>query len=159
MAKTNSSDGPKIKVITTNRRAGYDFTLVSRFEAGIMLTGTEVKSLRENKCSLQEAYVMSLKNSDELYIVSMTIPEYSLGNRENHDPTRTRKLLLHKREIRKLQDAVKEKGMTIIPLQIYFSDHLVKLEIALAKPKKNYDKRESTKSKEVERDLKRKYKV
>lgn len=159
MAKTNSSDGPKIKVITTNRRAGYDFTLVSRFEAGIMLTGTEVKSLRENKCSLQEAYVMSLKNSDELFIVSMTIPEYSLGNRENHDPTRTRKLLLHKREIRKLQDAVKEKGMTIIPLQIYFSDHLVKLEIALAKPKKNYDKRESTKSKEVERDLKRKYKV
>ncbi|MFA7326605.1 MAG: SsrA-binding protein SmpB [Candidatus Kapaibacterium sp.] len=159
MAKSDSMSGPKFKVITTNRRASYDYTLVSRYEAGIMLTGTEVKALRENKCSLQEAYVMFPKNGDDLFIMSMTIPEYSMGNRENHEPTRTRKLLLHKREIKKLKDAVKEKGMTIIPLQIYFSDHLVKLEIALAKPKKNYDKRESTKTKEVERDLKRKYKV
>jgi len=159
MARPDSNSGPKFKTITTNRRASYDYTLVSRYEAGIMLTGTEVKALRENKCSLQEAYVMFHKNSDDLFIMSMTIPEYSLGNRENHEPTRTRKLLLHKREIKKLKDAVKEKGMTIIPLQIYFSDHLVKLEIALAKPKKNYDKRESTKKKEVERDLKRKYKV
>lgn len=159
MAKSDSNSGPKFKVITTNRRASYDYSLVSRYEAGIMLTGTEVKALRENKCSLQEAYVVSPKNSDDLFIMSMTIPEYSLGNRENHEPTRTRKLLLHKREIKKLKDAVKEKGMTIIPLQIYFSDHLVKLEIALAKPKKNFDKRESTKKKEVERDLKRKYKV
>ena len=159
MAKSDSSSGPNFKVITTNRRASYDFTLVSRYEAGIMLTGTEVKALRENKCSLQEAYVMFPKNGDELFVMSMTIPEYSMGNRENHEPTRSRKLLLHKREINKLQDAVKEKGMTIIPLKIYFSDHLVKLEIALAKPKKNYDKRESTKTKEVERELKRKYKV
>lgn len=159
MAKSDPMSGPKFKTIATNRRASYDYTLVSRYEAGIMLTGTEVKALRENKCSLQEAYVMFPKNGDDLYIMSMTIPEYSLGNRENHEPTRTRKLLLHRREIKKLQDAVKEKGMTIIPLQIYFSDHLVKIEIALAKPKKNYDKRESTKTKEVERDLKRKYKV
>lgn len=159
MAKSDSTIGPNFKVITTNRRASYDFTLVSRYEAGIMLTGTEVKALRENKCSLQEAYVMFPKNGDELFVMSMTIPEYSMGNRENHEPTRSRKLLLHKREINKLQDAVKEKGMTIIPLKIYFSDHLVKLEIALAKPKKNYDKRESTKTKEVERELKRKYKV
>ena len=159
MANNDSNSGPKIKVITTNRRASYDYSLVSRYEAGIILTGTEVKALRENKCSLQEAYVVATKNSDDLFIMSMTIPEYSLGNRENHEPTRSRKLLLHKREIKKLKDSVKEKGMTIIPLQIYFSDHLVKLEIALAKPKKNYDKRESTKTKEVERDLKRKYKV
>ncbi|MCB0703009.1 MAG: SsrA-binding protein SmpB [Candidatus Kapaibacterium sp.] len=159
MSKVDSSNGPKIKIITTNRRASYDFSLVSRFEAGIMLTGTEVKALRENKCSLQEAYIGFVKNGDELFIMNMTIPEYSMGNRENHEPTRNRKLLLHKREIKKLKDNVKEKGMTIIPLQIYFSDHLVKLEIALAKPKKNFDKRESTKKKEVERDLKRKYKV
>lgn len=159
MSKVDSSNGPKIKIITTNRRASYDFSLVSRFEAGIMLTGTEVKALRENKCSLQEAYIGFVKNGDELFIMNMTIPEYSMGNRENHEPTRNRKLLLHKREIKKLKDNVKEKGMTIIPLQIYFSDYLVKLEIALAKPKKNFDKRESTKKKEVERDLKRKYKV
>lgn len=159
MTKSDPNSGPKFRVITTNRRASYDYALVSRYEAGIMLTGTEVKALRENKCSLQEAYVIFPKNGDDLFVMSMTIPEYSLGNRENHEPTRTRKLLLHKREIKKLKDAVKEKGMTIIPLQIYFSDHLVKLEIALAKPKKNFDKRESTKKKEVERDIRRKYKV
>ena len=159
MAQKDQIEERNEKIITTNRRASYDFTIVSKYEAGIVLTGTEVKALRENKCSLQEAYIGFPKHSDEMFVMNMTIPEYSLGNRENHEPTRSRKLLLKKREIRKWQDAVKEKGMTIIPLRIYFSDHLVKLEIALAKPKKNFDKRESTKKKEIERDLKRKYKV
>lgn len=159
MGKNNNYDEPNIKTITTNRRARYDYEIVSRYEAGIMLQGTEVKSLRENKCSLQEAYVGFIRSRDGLYIMNMNIPEYSLGNRENHEPNRYRKLLLHTRELNKLQDAVNEKGMTIVPLSIYFSGHLVKLEIALAKPKKKYDKRESTKKKEVERDLRRKYKV
>lgn len=159
MSKNNNYDETGIKTITTNRRARYDYEIVSRYEAGIMLVGTEVKSLRENKCSLQEAYVGFIRNKDGLYIMNMNIPEYSLGNRENHEPNRYRKLLMHTRELNKLQDAVNEKGMTIVPLSIYFSGHLVKLEIALAKPKKKFDKRESTKKKEVERDLRRKYKV
>jgi SsrA-binding protein len=159
MAKSESTEEKKVRLITSNRRASYDFELTSRLEAGIMLTGTEVKSLRGNKCSIQEAFIGFPKNNDEMFIMNMTIPEYAFGNRENHDPLRNRKLLLHQREIRKWKDAVKEKGMTIIPLSIYFSDHLVKLEIALAKAKKKFDKRESTKKKEVERDLKRKYKV
>ncbi|MFN3195789.1 MAG: SsrA-binding protein SmpB [Chlorobiota bacterium] len=159
MGKDNNYDEPNIKTITTNRRAKYDYEIVNRYEAGIMLVGTEVKSLRENKCSLQEAYVGFIRSSDDLFIMNMNIPEYSLGNRENHEPNRNRKLLLHKRELNKLRDSVNEKGMTIVPLSIYFSGHLVKLEIALAKPKKKFDKRESTKKKEVERDLRRKYKV
>ncbi len=159
MGKNKNYDEIGIKTITTNRRARYDYEIVSRYEAGIMLVGTEVKSLRENKCSLQEAYVGFIRSKDGLYIMNMNIPEYSLGNRENHEPNRYRKLLMHTRELNKLQDAVNEKGMTIVPLSIYFSGHLVKLEIALAKPKKKFDKRESTKKKEVERDLRRKYKV
>jgi SsrA-binding protein len=159
MGKKDNHDEPNIRTITTNRRARYDYEIVSRYDAGIMLVGTEVKSLRENKCSLQEAYVGFIRSSDDLFIMNMNIPEYSLGNRENHEPNRNRKLLLHKRELNKLRDSVNEKGMTVVPLSIYFSGHLVKLEIALAKPKKKFDKRESTKKKEVERDLRRKYKV
>ena len=159
MGKKDNHDEPNIRTITTNRRARYDYEIVSRYDAGIMLVGTEVKSLRENKCSLQEAYVGFIRSSDDLFIMNLNIPEYSLGNRENHEPNRNRKLLLHKRELNKLRDSVNEKGMTVVPLSIYFSGHLVKLEIALAKPKKKFDKRESTKKKEVERDLRRKYKV
>src|SRR5210317_1942467 len=116
MGKKDNHDEPNIRTITTNRRARYDYEIVSRYDAGIMLVGTEVKSLRENKCSLQDAYVGFIRSSDDLFIMNMNIPEYSLGNRENHEPNRNRKLLLHKRELNKLRDSVNEKGMTVVPL-------------------------------------------
>ncbi len=144
----------KIKTIATNKKAFHDFFISSRIEAGIVLQGTEVKSLREGKCSIKEAYAgFKKKDDNELYIINMHIPEYKHGNRENHLPTRDRKLLLHYREAAKIRSQLQEKGFTLIPLEIYFSGHLVKVELGLAKAKKNYDKRETTKKKEAEREI------
>lgn len=160
MARDQEIKDREVQIITSNRRATYDYHIEQKMEAGIKLLGTEVKSLRNGKCSLQEAFVgFPGNNPTEMYILNMTIPEYSHANINNHDPKRKRKLLVHDYEARRWYDAVKEKGLTIVPLNIYFSGHLVKLEIALVKPKKKYDKRESTKKKEVEREIRRKYKV
>jgi len=158
MAVNQNNQERAIRIITSNRRAEHDYEIVQRLEAGIMLQGTEVKSLREGKCSLQDAYCgFPKRDSNELYIYNMHIPEYSHGNIANHKPKRPRKLLLHEREAQKLHTAINEKGLTIIPLSVYFSGPYAKLEIALVRSKRKYDKREETKEKEISRDIKRKY--
>ncbi len=147
----------EVKTIANNRKARHDFIVLQSIECGIVLYGTEVKSLRQGKCSLQEAYATF--QGEDLYLVNFHIAPYEHGNRENHEPKRPRKLLVHKREALKLKSAVAEKGVTLIPLSIYFSGHLVKVEIGLCRSKKKYDKRETTKKRETEREIQIKYKV
>jgi SsrA-binding protein len=150
----------KVKLITSNRRALHDFEVIQSIEAGIMLQGTEVKSLRQGKCSLQDSYAaFPDKIKNELYIYNLHIPEYSFGNIANHKPKRPRKLLIKAREAQKLRVAVNEKGLTIIPLSIYFSGPYVKIEIALVRAKKKYDKRQDLKTKDAQIEIKRKYGV
>jgi len=147
------------KLVATNRKAKFEFEILQTIECGIVLQGTEVKALRTGKCSLQDAYSgFSNKDSEELYIFNMHISPYDHGNRENHEPKRTRKLLVNKREAIKLKTAVSEKGITLIPLSVYFSGHLVKVKVALCRAKKKYDKRETTKSREAEIEIRRKFK-
>ncbi len=145
-----------IKLIASNKKAEHDYIILQTYEAGIVLLGTEVKSLRNGRCSLVDAYC-TIKNN-ELYVINLHINEYEFGNRENHKPRRERKLLLHDYEINKIRTAISEKGLTVVPLEIYFSGHLVKLKIAIVKPKKKYDKRESTKEKEHIKEIARKFK-
>lgn len=147
------------KLITSNKKAFYNFHIVSKLEVGIELTGTEVKSLRKGKCSLQESYCrFASKQSTELYIVNMTIPHFEQGNINNHEPGRQRKLLLQKSQARKWKSDSEEKHYTMVPTEIYFSGHLVKLEIALVKPKKLFDKRAVEKEKQTKRDMDRQLK-
>ncbi len=146
----------EIKTIATNRKAFHEYTVVATFESGIILLGTEVKSLRSGRCSMVDAYC-TLRNN-ELYIINLHINEYDHGNRENHKPKRERKLLLHDYEINKIRTSTAEKGMTVVPLEVYFSGHIVKLEIATVKAKKKYDKRESNKEREHKREIERKMK-
>jgi SsrA-binding protein len=141
-----------IKIILKNSRAGYDFFIEEKFEAGIVLVGTEVKSLRTGKCQINEAFVMVDSNM-EAWLYNFTIPHYEFGNIHNHLENRKRKLLLNKHEIKEIQKQMKLKGYTLIPTQIYFKDSRVKCEIALAKGKKLYDKRDTTAKKDVERKL------
>jgi len=129
------------KNITVNRKARHEYSILQTFEAGIVLTGTEVKALREGKANLVDSYASLIKG--EVWLNSAHISEYKHGNINNHDPVRSRKLLLNKSEIRKLIGKVKEKGLTLIPLRLYFKKGKVKVELALAKGKKVYDKRES----------------
>lgn len=149
-----------VKLITSNKKAYYEFEVIRKIETGIELKGTEVKSLRMGKCSIQESYA-GFKGTmgDELYIFNMHIKEYEFGNRENHEPMRPRKLLVHKPEAVKLQSAVNEKGITLIPLKIYFSGPYVKLEIGLCKAKKKYDKREDKKKKDMDREIRKNFKI
>lgn len=141
-----------IKLISQNKRASYDFFLEEKFEAGLVLQGTEVKSLRAGNAKINEAYIAIDKNN-EAWIHNMFIAHYELGTYANHAETRKRKLLLNAREIKDLQQKQATKGLTIIPTKLYFKDARVKLEIALAKGKKLYDKRQSTAKKDVERKL------
>ncbi len=143
----------KIKLIATNRKARFEYHLIQSFEAGLVLTGTEVKSLRNGKASLEEAYAKT--TGSEIFIHNLHIPEYTHGNRENHDPKRKRKLLLNIAEIRKIDQQVKEKGMALIPVKIYFKRGWAKIEIALAKGKRLYDKRQDMKAKDAKREIKR----
>ncbi len=137
-----------------NRRVEFEFKLLNTFEAGLILTGTEVKSLREGHANLNDAYCYIRQG--ELFVRNMFISEYDLGTYNNHDPRRPRKLLLNKGELNKLDKKVKEKGFTIVPVRLYFSERgLAKLEIALAQGKKSYDKRHSIKEKDTKRDLDR----
>ena len=138
------------KIIANNKKARFEYFIEETYEAGIVLKGTEVKSIRQGKVSIKESYCM-IKNG-ELYIYGMHITPYEHGNIYNVDPLRTRKLLLHKRQINRLIGETKEKGFTIIPLSIYLLDGLIKVEIALAKGKKLYDKRASLKEKEALRE-------
>lgn len=139
------------KVIAVNRRASHDYFLEERFEAGLSLLGTEIKSIRLGKVQFKDAYITFINN--EAFIKEMHISQYEYGNRFNHDETRERKLLLHRHEILKLQQKVKLKGYTIVPCRLYLSNGRAKLEIALAKGKSNYDKRESDKIKTMNRDI------
>jgi len=137
-----------------NRQAYHEFFIDAKYEAGMVLLGTEVKSLREGRASFNDSYCLVHKG--EIWLKSLHIAEYSHGNANNHDPLRDRKLLLEKREIKKIEGKLKEKGHTIIPLRIFFSDKgLAKIEIGLAKGKKLHDKRDSIKKKDVEREMKR----
>lgn len=150
----------KVKVIAKNRRAYHDFIIVQSIECGIVLQGTEVKSLRNGKCSLQDAYAgFPDAKSDELFIINMHIAPYDHGNIYNHEPKRQRKLLVKEREAVKLRSAVQEKGLTLIPLSIYFSGRYVKLEIALVKAKKKYDKREDEKKKDADKEIRKKFRL
>lgn len=143
--------------LITNKRAEHDYFIISRIEAGIALKGTEVKSLRNGKANFLDSYVDFING--EAFLVNMHISEYSHGNRYNHEEKRKRKLLLNKAEIRKLQQKVKERGYTVIPLRAYLKNGKVKIEIALARGKKLYDKRESIAKKDLKRELERKYKI
>jgi SsrA-binding protein len=142
---------PKLKVAADNRRARFNFAIGETFEAGIALTGTEIKSLRNGKATIAESYADT--KGGEIWLVNSNIPEYLQANRNNHAPKRARKLLLHKRQIEKLIGAVEREGMTIVPLKIYFNPRgRAKVEIALAKGKKLHDKRETEKKRDWQRE-------
>ncbi|MCR5201549.1 MAG: SsrA-binding protein SmpB [Lachnospiraceae bacterium] len=145
------------KLIANNKKAYHEYFINEKYEAGISLAGTEVKSLRSGKCSIKEAFVRVEKG--EIFIYNMHISPYEKGNIFNKDPLRVRKLLLHKHEIRKLAGEVSQAGFTIVPLRVYFKGSLVKVEIGLAKGKKLYDKRDSIAKKDQRRDAERKYKI
>jgi SsrA-binding protein len=137
-----------------NRQAYYEYFIDDKFDAGMVLTGTEVKSLRAGKASFNDAYCYI--NKGELYIKSLHIAEYSHGTANNHDPLRERKLLLTKRELKKIESKIKEKGITVVPLRIFFSEKgLAKIEIGLGKGKKLYDKRETIKQRDTQREMKK----
>ncbi len=134
-----------------NRKVNFDYEIIDTFEAGIVLTGTEIKSIRLGKCNLKDSYAI-IKNN-EIFILNMHISQYEQGNRFNHEETRTRKLLMHKKEILKLRDKLEIEGFTLVPIKLYFKGNKAKLLIGLAKGKKNYDKRESIKKKDIERQI------
>ena len=144
------------KNITVNRKARHEYSVIQTYEAGIVLQGTEVKSLRQGKVNLVDSYA-NLKNG-EVWLIGANISVYTQGNINNHEPTRTRKLLLNRSEIRKLSVKIKEKGLTLIPLRLYFKNGKVKVELALAKGKKSYDKRESIAKKDFQREQERRIK-
>ncbi len=141
------------KVVATNRRARHDYAILDTFEAGISLTGTEVKSLRAGRASLVDAFAQA--KDGELYLYGMHIPEYTQGTWTNHEPRRVRKLLLRRIEIDRLLGKVKESGLTLVPLALYFSDGWAKVELGLARGKKSYDKREDLAKREAEREVQR----
>lgn len=146
MAKSN-----EIKMISKNRRARHDYNIVETYEAGVVLTGTEVKSLRLGNTSLSESYITVMNG--ELFVIGWHIAPYEQGNRENVDSLRRRKLLMHKKEIHRLMGQVQQEGLSLIPLSVYFSRGYVKMEVALAKGKKLYDKRETKKKQDQERQI------
>lgn len=145
------------KLIANNKKAYHDYFIEEKYEAGISLAGTEVKSLRMGRCSIKEAFIRI--EHDEVFVYNMHISPYENGNIFNKDPLRVRKLLLHRQEIRKIQGHITQKGYTIVPLSVYFSGSLVKVEIGLAKGKKLYDKRQDIAKKDQRREAERKFKV
>lgn len=141
------------RIAISNRRARFEYEILDSYEAGIVLLGSEVKSLRQGKANLQDSYAV-LKNG-EVWLLNMHINPYEQANRFNHDPVRTRKLLMQKSEIRKLIGKTHEKGLTLVPLKVYFKKGLVKIEIGLARGKKLHDKRETIKERDTEREMRR----
>ena len=146
-----------MKLIANNKKAFHDYFIEDTYEAGIALVGTEVKSLRAGKCSVKESFIRV--ENGEVYIYGMHISPYEKGNIFNKDPLRVKKLLLHKYEINKLLGKIKEKGYTLVPLQVYFKDGKVKVEIGLARGKKLYDKREAIAKKDQRREAEKEFKV
>ena len=139
-----------------NRQARHDYFIEEEYECGIALTGTEIKSIRDGKCILKDCYAI-VRNS-ELYVLNMFISHYKEGNIFNHEETRTRKLLMHKKEILKLNDKIRLEGYTLIPLKLYFKSNKAKILLGLCKGKKNYDKRETLKQRDIERELQKRNK-
>lgn len=139
-----------IKIVSTNKKARFEYFILETFEAGLVLKGTEIKSVRSGQISLQEAYVRT--NGAEIWLVGAHVAPYEHASAYQHDPKRDRKLLMHKKEIHKLFDEVRIKGMTLVPIRVYLKGGKAKLEIGLAKGKKQYDKRESIKERDVERE-------
>lgn len=146
------------KNITVNRKARHDYTIIQTVEAGIVLLGTEVKSCRENNASLVESYA-KIDTAGEIWMIGSHINIYTQGNINNHEPMRDRKLLLSRKEISKLDRSVKEKGNTLIPLRMYFTRGKIKVEVAIAKGRRSYDKREAIMKKDLLRDADRKIKL
>ncbi len=144
----------KIKIISENRKARHDYSIIETYEAGIALTGTEVKSLRAGKANLKDSYAQITKTG-EMFLYNLHISPYDHGNIFNHEPVRSRRLLLHRSEINKLLGKVKEKGLALVPLKLYFKHGLVKVEIALAAGKKLYDKRQDLAKKDAKREMER----
>ncbi|MCL4560408.1 MAG: SsrA-binding protein SmpB [Chloroflexi bacterium] len=142
-----------VKVVSTNRKAGFEYYLLDRFEAGISLQGSEIKSIRAGQMSLAEAYVQV--DGRDAWLVNAHIAPYDPASRYNHDPLRPRRLLLHRKEIRQLWDQVRQKGVTIVPVKVYLKDGRAKLEIAIAKGKKLYDKREEIARRDQAREAER----
>lgn len=141
------------KTVCVNRRAGHDYHIEETYEAGLVLSGSEVKSLRDGRAHLKDSYARVIRG--EAFLLNCHISPYPAASRFNHDPTRTRKLLLHKKEITRLAGRVAERGLTLIPLRLYFKDGKAKVELALARGKKLYDKREALRKKAVEREIER----
>ena len=144
-----------VRLIANNKKAYFDYFVEKEFEAGIVLTGTEIKSIRNGSAALKDTYAR-IKN-DEVFVINMYIAKYDEGNRFNHDERRSRKLLLHKKEIRKLAEEVKLNGYSLIPLKLYFKDHRAKILLGLCKGKKLYDKRETIKQRDLERQTRSVY--
>jgi SsrA-binding protein len=155
MTRTRKDEKPddSIKVICRNKRAFHDYAIVDTLECGIVLTGTEVKSLREGSASLEDAYAKL--EDGELWLLGSDIPEYTMGNRMNHKPKRPRKLLLHRRELAKFAGKASQRGLTLVPLKMYFKNGRAKVELAVAQGKANHDKRQDLKKAEANRDIRR----
>ena len=150
--------GAGIKMVANNKKAYHDYFIDDKFEAGIELFGTEVKSIRMGKCSIKEAFI-KIESDGQVYVFGMHISPYEKGNIFNKDPLRERKLLMHRYEINKLKGKIQEKGYTLVPLQVYFKGSLVKVEIGLARGKKLYDKRADIAKKDQRRELEKEFKV
>jgi SsrA-binding protein len=144
----------KERVITVNKKAFHDYEITGKYEAGLVLSGTEIKSLRQLKGNIRDAYARITKTG-EVWLINSNIPEYKYGTYNNHSALRDRKLLLHRNEIKKLKTKLQDKGFTLIPLRLYFSGPFVKVELGLAKGKRQYDKRQAIKKEESKRQLKR----
>jgi SsrA-binding protein len=149
--KDKSADG--VQVVTRNRRAAHEYELTERLECGVVLVGTEVKSLRDGHCSLDGSYAKI--ESGELWLIDCEIPEYAMGNRLNHKPKRERKLLAHRRELAKFAGKASERGFTLVPTSVYFKNGRAKVEIAVARGKQLYDKRQALKSADAKREMDR----
>jgi len=140
----------------SNKKAYYDYEIETTYEAGIVLKGTEIKSIRQGKANLRDSY--AIYKNGEIFILNMHISEYDKGNIFNHEETRTRKLLLNKKEIYKIRDSIEKEGYTLIPIKVYFKGNRAKVLLGIAKGKKNYDKREAIKKKDIEREIKKQIK-
>ena len=150
---STSDEKPEIETIAKNRRARHDYIILNTYEAGIVLTGSEVKSLRDGKANISDAYGMVREG--EIFLINLHISLYDRASYNNHEPTRTRKLLLHKREIGRLIGAIEREGLTLIPLELYFKRGIAKVALALGKGKKAHDKREDAKAKDADREIAR----
>ena len=151
MAKSPDKEEPI--VVARNKRARHDYHVIETWEAGLVLTGTEVKSLRQGKANITEAY--AVVRNGEIFLINLHIPPYAQGNQFNHEPTRTRKLLLHRKEIRRMIGSVERQGLTLVPLELYFSKGIAKVMLALGKGKKLHDKRDTERKRDAEREMAR----